>query len=400
MIQNNTNTTSPATGDATAAQRPLASRPLAAHSWVLLLGLGLVAGCGDDGGDPMFPEDSGADASVDASTTSEETTSSEATSSTTSDLTTSIAPTTAQESSTNPSSSATSGTTSDSIVTDTSSGSGTESTQSSSGETIASSDSDSSSDSSSTETSTSNGTVELDGGADASDASTTDSTESTVPDASDTDTSDTDTSTPDAADASTVDTSETTEPSTDASTATDEPDAAPPVLLSGIGPTMPSPPVDLAGGGGNITDAVFTATITAPITKLVLINTDVDGDSYFIDTGGGGGYHTYWTTSNPIPSEVPPGDLGQTEYNIHTVNAETDTALPMPVDGADDQVTLDMYVSFDGNPLLTDFYRLYVFGENGVLTQIVDFAPTPDAGTDTDTNTDADSGSDASVDAN
>src|SRR5688572_10829887 len=69
MIQNDTNTSDQLTSERNGA-RTLVSRPAATHALGLLLALGLVAGCGDDGGAPNFPADAGADAAADSGGTS------------------------------------------------------------------------------------------------------------------------------------------------------------------------------------------------------------------------------------------------------------------------------------------------------------------------------------------
>ncbi len=97
--------------------------------------------------------------------------------------------------------------------------------------------------------------------------------------------------------------------------------------------------------------------------------------------GGDTGYYTYWTSANPIPAAVP-SIPSSTDYNIHTLINGTDDPLLLPVLGSEDDVTLDMYVSFAVNPLRTPYYRLYVFGVGDELTQIVEFAPQTDAGAD------------------
>lgn len=148
-----------------------------------------------------------------------------------------------------------------------------------------------------------------------------------------------------------------------------------PIMLVGVGPTIPDPAVDYAvNPGGAIDDAFFTATISLPISKLVLVNTEADGEPHFIEAWGG--YYTYWTTSNPIP-DVVGVPLADTGYNIHTMLEGTTDAYPVPVLGSTDSITLDMYVSFYDDPALTPYYRLYVFGEHGELTQIVEFQRAP-----------------------
>jgi hypothetical protein len=152
-----------------------------------------------------------------------------------------------------------------------------------------------------------------------------------------------------------------------------------PIMLTGVGPVIPDPAVDFAGSPGHVTDddiddAVFTATLTLPISKLVLVNTEANGDSHYISAWGG--YYARWTTSNPIPDDVP-GPVGDTEYNIYTRLVGSTDPFPIPVLGLEESIDLEMYVSFDPDPARTIYYRLYVFGADDELTQIVDFEEEP-----------------------
>ena len=148
-------------------------------------------------------------------------------------------------------------------------------------------------------------------------------------------------------------------------------DAAP-IMLVGTGPVIPNPAVNYAAPF-DVDDAVFTATITAPISKLVLVNVEANGDPHLFPNYGT--YYTYWTTSNPIPSEA--GGFANTNYDIHTRIENSTDPFPIPVLGLEQALTLDMYVSFAGDPDRTPYYRLYVFGADDELTQIVEFEEVP-----------------------
>jgi hypothetical protein len=227
--------------------------------------------------------------------------------------------------------------------------------------------------------------VELDAGADASadagdaepfDAGITDA--SVIPDADDTSDLSFDADVPDSsfdADAGDGDTTTDSDADSDSDAGSD------PIMLMGTGPTFPDPAVDYAGGSENkptedgVDDAVFTVTITAPITQLVLVNTDQDGVPYY-----NGAYYTFWSSKYNVPDEVPVITPRFTPFNFYTVVAGTSDVIDVNLlGGADDPISLDMYVSFSEEPSRPHalYYRLYVFGADGELTQMVDFEAVP-----------------------